>query len=108
MSEPIIETVFVGGMGNCMSLFLTLFGAGLGPLMTGAFSDIFSTGDNGEGLKYALVLMLSLLVLSAWFYFKAMSPYHQHMQATKLSNESAPELANETPTLSNENPVASR
>ena len=62
-----------------LSLFLTLFGAGFGPLLTGTFSDLFSSGVDGEGLKIALVVMLSLLTFSAWFYFKAITPYQQHM-----------------------------
>lgn len=62
-----------------LSLFLTLFGAGFGPLLTGTLSDIFSENADGEGLKMALVIMLSLLTTSAWFYYKAIKPYQQHM-----------------------------
>lgn len=62
-----------------LSLFLTFFGAGIGPLLTGTLSDVFSAGDAGEGLQYALVLMISLLIISVWFYYKAISPYQKQM-----------------------------
>lgn len=62
-----------------LSLFLTLFGAGVGPLLTGTFSDLFSEGDAGEGLQYAILVMLLMLVGSAFFYYKAIAPYHKHM-----------------------------
>ncbi len=70
-----------------LSLFLTLFGAGIGPLLTGTFSDMFSNGNDGDGLLYALLLMLSFLVFSAWFYFKAITPYQQHIADVKANNE---------------------
>lgn len=84
-----------------LSLFLTLFGAGFGPLLTGTFSDVFSTGDEGEGLQIALVIMLSLLTISAWFYFKAISPYQQHMKDIAVDT-------NDEATLGDEKPVATR
>lgn len=71
-----------------LGLFLTLFGAGFGPLLTGTLSDIFSANAAGEGLKMALVIMLSLLTISAWFYYKAISPYQQHMNELQIGNDS--------------------
>lgn len=62
-----------------LALFLTLFGAGIGPLLTGTFSDLFSQTDAGEGLQYAILLMLTMLVLSALLYHKAIAPYYTHM-----------------------------
>ncbi|MDG2099463.1 MAG: MFS transporter [Glaciecola sp.] len=62
-----------------LALFLTLFGAGIGPLLTGTFSDLFSQTDAGEGLQYAILLMLIMLLLSALFYHKAITPYYKHM-----------------------------
>jgi len=84
-----------------LSLFLTLFGAGFGPLLTGTFSDIFSTGDNGEGLKIALVVMLSLLTISAWFYYKAISPYQLHMNELQENEDSS----SDTAIMDTENPI---
>jgi len=40
-------------------LFATLFGGGLGPLVTGALSDTLSKPYGVEGLRYSLIVMLS-------------------------------------------------
>lgn len=88
-----------------LSLFLTLFGAGFGPLLTGAFSDMFSSGDDGEGLKYALLLMLSFLVLSVWFYYKAITPYQQHMDEVREKNNAT---NNESAEMSTDSSIATR
>ena len=85
-----------------LGLFLTLFGAGVGPLLTGTFSDIFSSDGNGEGLKMALVIMLSLLTTSAWFYYKAISPYYQHMSEVQKDSD----INVDTEVTGSENPVA--
>lgn len=83
-----------------LSLFLTLFGAGIGPLLTGTLSDILSTGETGQGLQYAIVVMISLLLLSAWFYYKAIAPYHlQLSDRAKITNEA--ESFDNTPTDNN-------
>lgn len=50
-----------------LNLFLTLFGAGLGPLITGGLSDFF--GD--DGLANALLITFSLFLISACFYLVA-------------------------------------
>lgn len=70
-----------------LSLFLTLFGAGFGPLLTGALSDVFASTNPGEGLQYAIVVMISLLLLSTWFYYRAISPYQQQIMAKTLSTQ---------------------
>ncbi|MDG1731415.1 MAG: MFS transporter [Thalassotalea sp.] len=87
-----------------LSLFLTLFGAGFGPLLTGTLSDVFSTGDAGDGLQIALVVMLSLLTLSAWFYYKAISPYQQHISKLKADDDSETNEA----MLDTESPAATK
>ena len=68
-----------------LSLFLTFFGAGIGPLLTGTLSDLFSVGDAGEGLKYAIAVMIALSLFSVWFYYKAIGPYQQRI-ASKVSD----------------------
>jgi MFS family permease len=69
-----------------LGLFLTFFGAGIGPLLTGTLSDVFSAGSDGEGLLTALLIMLSLLTLSSWFYYRATSPYQQHISELQTDN----------------------
>ena len=75
-----------------LALFLTLFGAGIGPLLTGTFSDLFSQTDAGEGLQYAILLMLIMLVLSALFYHKAIAPYYTHMTNIATNEQLADKL----------------
>ncbi|MGJ8630732.1 MAG: spinster family MFS transporter [Glaciecola sp.] len=75
-----------------LALFLTLFGAGIGPLLTGTFSDLFSQTDAGEGLQYAILLMLMMLVLSALFYHKAIAPYFTHMTNIATNEQIAAKL----------------
>lgn len=79
-----------------LGLFLTFFGAGIGPLLAGTLSDIFSTGNDGEGLLSALLIMLSLLIFSAAFYYKAISPYQKHVDELESNNDSS----NDTATMS--------
>lgn len=62
-----------------LNLFVTLFGAGLGPLTAGSLSDVFSSSLGDESLKYALVATLSLLVFSAYFYTRALKPYQNRI-----------------------------
>lgn len=72
-----------------LSLFLTFFGAGIGPLLTGTFSDLFSAGDEGEGLQYALVVMIGLLIVSTWFYYKAIKPYQEQIISKTVNTNEA-------------------
>ncbi|MGI2258248.1 spinster family MFS transporter [Shewanella sp. GXUN23E] len=69
-----------------LNLFLTLFGAGLGPMLTGTLSDLF--GATG-GLQYALIVTLLCLLISAWCYLKASSPYAARIQALELQQTQA-------------------
>jgi MFS family permease len=63
-----------------LNLFVTLFGAGIGPLLTGILSDAFATSYGDDGLKYALIATLCLLTLSMLFYTLALKPYHARMK----------------------------
>lgn len=67
-----------------LNLFVTLFGAGLGPLVAGSLSDGFTQLLGSDGLKYALVATLSLLIFCAFFYYRALAPYHARMQELRV------------------------
>jgi MFS family permease len=68
-----------------LNLFLTLFGAGLGPLISGALSDLF-VGRFGPGsLRYALLLTLCLLGLTALLLGRAIQSYTHRLDALKAS-----------------------
>jgi MFS family permease len=47
----------------------TLFGGGFGPLATGAISDFLTAGYGPQGLRYSLMLMMSLLVMTGGFFY---------------------------------------
>ena len=63
-----------------LNLFVTLFGAGLGPLVAGSLSDVFGSVTGSDGLKYALVATLMLLLFSVYFYTRALTPYRNRIQ----------------------------
>jgi MFS family permease len=49
-----------------MFFFANLIGLGLGPVLSGALSDMFSAAHGAVGLRYALMLVLVLLLPGAW------------------------------------------
>ena len=46
--------------------FANLIGLGLGPVIAGALSDAFSAIHGPVGIRYALLIVMSLLLPSAW------------------------------------------
>ena len=69
-----------------LNLFITLFGAGLGPLLTGLLSDVFAHTQGENGLRYGLAVTLATLLLSVLFYALAVAPYRRRMQALAPSS----------------------
>lgn len=52
-------------MAVALALFsLTLFGGGFGPIVTGAISDALSATQGVNSLRYALMMMMSLLLIT--------------------------------------------
>lgn len=62
-----------------LNLFITLFGVGLGPLVTGALSDFLTPLHGADALRYALAGAMSLLVFTVGFYALALNPYRQRV-----------------------------
>jgi MFS family permease len=52
-----------------MFFFANLIGLGLGPVMAGALSDALSATYGPVGLRYALMLVMTLLLPAAWFMY---------------------------------------
>jgi len=52
-----------------MFFFANLIGLGLGPVISGALSDAFSSTYGPVGLRYALMLMMALSLPAAWFFY---------------------------------------
>lgn len=67
-----------------LNLFITLFGAGGGPLVTGILSDLLTPQFGSEALRWALLCALALMILTAVAFALALAPYRRRMslQAT--------------------------
>ena len=57
------------------AVFHTLLGFGIGPVSVGMLSDALALSAGKEGLRYALAVLASAMVVSMWFYAKALKPY---------------------------------
>jgi MFS family permease len=64
-----------------LNLFVTLFGVGAGPLVTGMISDVLTPLYGVQALRYALVAVVSLMALTAGLYAFALEPYRRRLQA---------------------------
>lgn len=62
-----------------LNLFMTLLGVGLGPLITGALSDHFTSIHGADGLRYALIAVVSLLSVTALLFALSIQPYQQRL-----------------------------
>ena len=63
-----------------LNLFMTLLGVGMGPLVTGVLSDYFSQSHGTDGLRWALMSVTSLLIVTVIFFALAIKPYQQRLQ----------------------------
>jgi MFS family permease len=58
-------------MAVAIALFcLTLIGGGFGPITTGAISDALSPTEGVDSLRYALMVMMSILLLTGWAFYR--------------------------------------
>lgn len=64
-----------------LNLFLTLFGAGFGPLLSGALSDLFTASLGPAGLRYALVATLLVMLATLFLFWRAVRPYEDRLGA---------------------------
>lgn len=63
-----------------LNLFMTLLGVGMGPLVTGMLSDYFAKSHGADGLRWALMGVISMLTLTVVFFVLAINPYKQRLQ----------------------------
>lgn len=63
-----------------LNLFMTLLGVGMGPLVTGMLSDHFASTHGTDGLRYALMAVVSLFSFTVIFFGLAITPYKQRLQ----------------------------
>ncbi|MFC4931478.1 spinster family MFS transporter [Massilia sp. GCM10023247] len=64
-----------------LNLFLTMFGLGLGPLVTGFMSDQLIPRFGQEGLRYALAGVMCLMLASVVLYWMAIRPYRSSLES---------------------------
>jgi MFS family permease len=48
---------------------LTLIGGGFGPITTGAISDALSATQGTDSLRYAMMMMMSVLLITGWAFY---------------------------------------
>ncbi|SDL90875.1 Sugar phosphate permease [Oryzisolibacter propanilivorax] len=69
-----------GVAASLLNLFVTLLGVGLGPLVTGSLSDHFSSVYGGDGLRWALVCVVSVMGITVLLLGAASGPYKLRLQ----------------------------
>ncbi|QEE23393.1 MFS transporter [Rhodanobacter glycinis] len=66
-----------------LNFFLTLFGAGLGPLLAGVISDLLTPSLGEQALRWSLLGIMGLFVVGALFLVAAIKPYRAHLAAMR-------------------------
>ena len=69
----------------CAILLFTmnLIGFGLGPLLVGIFSDLLTPTLGNDGVRYALVILMSSFIPAIYFYIKAGKLFSQQLFSPK-------------------------
>lgn len=66
-----------------LNFFLTLFGAGFGPLIAGVISDRLTPFLGEQALRWSLISTMSLFVIGGLFLAAAIKPYRQRLAAIR-------------------------
>ena len=66
-----------------LNFFLTLFGAGLGPLVAGVMSDLLTPTFGDQALRWSLLSIMGLFVVGGLFLAAAMKPFRKHLVAMR-------------------------
>lgn len=64
-----------------LNFFLTLFGSGFGPLITGVLSDLLAPRFGEDALRWALLLVMGLFVIGGLYLAGAMKPYRSRLSS---------------------------
>ncbi|MGH8830616.1 MAG: spinster family MFS transporter [Polaromonas sp.] len=62
-----------------LNFFVTLFGAGAGPLVTGMVSDMLNPILGAQALRWSLVSVMLLMIPTAWLLGRALNPYRERL-----------------------------
>lgn len=68
-----------------LNLFMTLLGVGFGPLITGILSDYFAQTHGAEGLRWALMGVTSMLLITSLLFAMTINPYKQRLQQLQMA-----------------------
>lgn len=63
-----------------LNFFVTLFGVGAGPLVTGLVSDLLTPMFGVQGLRWSLVCVMLLMIPTAWLLATALNPYRARLR----------------------------
>ncbi len=73
-----------------LSFFLTLFGVGAGPLVTGMVSDLLTPMFGTEALRWSLVCVMLFMVPTAVLMAMSLKPYRERLAQLRLSQSRRP------------------
>lgn len=62
-----------------LNFFITLFGVGLGPLVTGVFSDLLTPMFGAEALRWSLVCVVLLMIPTVVLMAMSLNPYRARL-----------------------------
>ncbi len=71
------------------TMVLNLIGLGLGPFIIGFLSDTFNQGDSGEGLRYAMLWLVTINLWSAIHYMIGARSLREDLDRTAAQSETA-------------------
>lgn len=67
-----------------LNFFVTLFGVGAGPLVTGVVSDLLTPMFGVQALRWSLVSVMLLMIPTAWLLGMALNPYRARLAQLSL------------------------
>jgi hypothetical protein len=63
-----------------LNFFITLFGIGMGPLLTGVISDLLTPSLGAQALRWSLVCVMLLLIPTAILLALSLQAYREQWQ----------------------------
>lgn len=80
LSQSLVRARMRGVTGSLFFLIANLVGYGLGPLLVGVFSDLYALTQEKDGLRMAILTLLSLDLAAVAFFLLAAGPLKKDLQ----------------------------